>query len=92
VRDMKMPKVKNVVSRMRIDDKSYLWIQTNEIKVEADKILTAHDIFNYDGIYYAKVWTAINPSIFKKGKMYRMETDQETGYRSIKRYKVTWNY
>jgi hypothetical protein len=91
VRDMKMPKVKNVVSRMRVDDKSNLWIQTNEIKVEGDEILTAHDIFDCNGIYYARIWTPVVPSLIKDGKMYRMDTDQDTGYRSIKRYKVIWN-
>ncbi len=91
VRDMKMPKVKNVVSRMRVDDKSNLWVRTNEIKEEGDEILTACDIFDSDGFYYARIWTLVFPSLFKEGKMYRMHTDQGTGYRSIKRYKVIWN-
>jgi len=90
VRDMKMPKVKNVVSRMHVDDDSNLWIRTNEIKEEGDKILTAYDIFDPDGYYYTKVWFAILPFIFKKGKMYRMDIDQSTGYRTLKRYKVVW--
>ena len=92
VRDMKMPKVKNVVSRMHVDDESNLWIRTNEVKEEEDKTLTAYDIFDSDGFYYAKIWTPVLPSLFKDGKMYRMHIDQDTGYRSIKRYKVSWNY
>ena len=90
-RDMKMPKVKNVASRMHVDDKSNLWIRTNEIKEEEDKILTAYDIFDCDGIYYARIWTPVLPFLFKDGKMYRMDIDQGMGYRSIKRYKVIWN-
>lgn len=89
-RAMKMPKVKSIVERMYVDDESYLWIRTNEIKQEEDKILTAFDIFDSDGYYFAKVWTAITPFIFKKGKMYRMDTDQDTGYQTLKRYKVVW--
>jgi len=90
VRNMKMPKVKTIVSRMTIDDKGNLWIRTNETKEEEDKILTAFDIFDSDGFYYTKVWSEIFPFIFKKGKMYRMDIDRDTGYRSLKRYKVVW--
>ena len=90
-RDMKMPKVKSVVKWMYVDDESNLWVQTNETKKEEDKILTAFDIFNPDGHYYAKVWTEFIPFIFKKGKMYRMDTDQDTEYKTLKRYKVVWN-
>ena len=88
---MKMPKVKNVVSRMHVDDESNLWLRTNEIKEEEDKILTAYDIFDSDGIYYARIWTPVLPFLLKDGKMYRMDIDQGMGYRSIKRYKVIWN-
>jgi len=91
VRDMKMPKVKNVVSRMHVDDESNLWVRTNEIKEEENVTLTAYDIYNSDGIYYAKIWTPVLPFLFKNGKMYRMDTDQGMGYRSVKRYKVIWN-
>ena len=91
VRNMKMPKVKPIVSRMHVDDESNLWIRTNEIKEEEDKTLTAYDIFNSDGFYYARIWTPVLPSLFKDGKMYRGYTDQDTGYRSIKSYKVVWH-
>jgi len=90
VEEMEMPKVKSIVERMSVDDDGHLWIRTNEIKEEGDKILTAFDIFDSDGYYFMKVWTAIIPQIFKKGKMYRTDTDQDTGYRSLKRYKVIW--
>jgi hypothetical protein len=90
IEEMEMPKVKSIVERMCVDDEGNLWIRTNEIKEEEDKIRTAFDIFDSDGYYFAKVWTAVIPSIFKKGKMYRMDTDQDTGYQSLKRYKVIW--
>jgi len=90
IEEMEMPKVKSIVDGMYVDDEGNLWIRTNEIKEEADKVLTAFDIFNSDGYYFAKVWTAISPFIFKKGKIYRMDTDQDTGYQSLKRYKVIW--
>lgn len=90
VKTMKMPKVKNIVSMMYVDDERNLWVRTNESKREEDKILTAFDIFNSDGYYFAKVWIEFIYFIFKKGKMYRMDTDQETGYQTLKRYKVIW--
>ncbi len=90
IMDREMPKEKSIVEEMLVDDNSNLWIQTNEKRTDGDKILTAFDIFDSEGNYFAKVWTAVIPSIFKKGKMYRMETDQDTGYRSLKRYKVMW--
>jgi hypothetical protein len=90
IENMKMPKVKNIVSWMYVDDKGNLWIRTNEKKKEEGKTLTAIDIFDPDGYYYAKVWTEFTSLIFKKGKMYRMDTDQDTGYQTLKRYKVVW--
>lgn len=90
VKTMKMPEVKTIVSRMLVDDENNLWIRTNEEKKEKDKILTAFDIFDSDGYYFAKSWTAFYSFGFKKGKMYRMDTDQETGYQTLKRYKVVW--
>ena len=91
INEMEMPKVKSIVENMLVDNKSNLWIQTNEKKEEGDKILTAFDIFDSDGYYFAKAWTAVIPRIFKKGKMYMMEKDQDTGYQTLKRYKVIWN-
>ena len=89
--EIKMPKEKSIVEGMLVDDKGNLWIKTNELKKEGDKILTAFDIFDPDGSYFAKVWTAFIPRIFKKGKMYGMQKDQDTGYQTLKRYKVIWN-
>ena len=92
VRDMKMPKVKNVASRMHVDDESNLWVRTNEVEEEGDSKLTAYDIYNSDGYYFARIWTPVLPYLFKDGKMYRSDIDQGMGYRTIKRYKVIWNY
>jgi hypothetical protein len=92
IRTMEMPKVKSIVSMMLVDDDGNLWIRTNEKKEDKNKILTAFDIFNSSGFYLAKVWTPILPFIFKNEKMYRMDIDSHTGYITIKRYKVIWNF
>jgi hypothetical protein len=88
--EMEMPKVKSIVERMYVDEKGNLWVRTNEIKEQENKTLTAFDIFDSKGYYFAKIWTALIPSIFKKGKIYRMDADPDTGYQSLKRYKVLW--
>jgi len=90
-KEMELPKVKSITNRMLVDDESYLWLQTYEQRKEGDQIITAYDVFNSEGHYYARVWCEINPGLFIKGKMYRMETDQETGYRTLSRYRVVWN-
>lgn len=91
IKVMELPKVKSITNRMLVDDESFLWLQTYEQKKEGDQIITAYDVFNSEGHYYAKVWCEIIPGLFRKGKMYRMETDTETGYRTLSRYRVVWN-
>lgn len=90
VKEIELPKVKTVISRMLVDDEGYLWAGTNETEKKEDQTLVAYDIFNPDGYYYAKVWCAITPGLFKKEKTYSMEADEETGYRTLKRYRVVW--
>jgi hypothetical protein len=89
-KEMVMPSRKTVSSRMLVDDLGNLWIETHEQKEEEERTLIAHDIFNTNGYYEARVWLDIRPRQFVKGKMYRMQTDEETGYRFLKRYRVTW--
>jgi hypothetical protein len=90
IRKMSMPIVKTISSRVLVDDSGNLWVETHEQKEEGDRVFTAYDIFNADGYYEAKVWIDKGPSLLMKGKMYRMETDEETGYRFLKRYRVIW--
>ena len=87
----KMPGVKTVTERMIVDDEGNLWIETNELSEEKEKLLRAYDIFNKDGMYVYKVWLEKAPGIFKGEHMYRLERDEETDYRSLKRYRVIWS-
>lgn len=87
---MSMPKVKTITTRMFIDDKGNLWVETFEKIEEEDRILKAYDIFNADGSYEAKVWLDKDPAIIYKEKMYLMETDEETGFSAVKRFRLVW--
>jgi len=90
VKEMVLPSIKTIAPRMLVDDLGNLWIETHEQIDEVERTLTAHDIFNTDGYYEGRVWLDIRPRLFVKGRMYRMHTDEETGYRFLKRYRVTW--
>lgn len=87
----KMPRVKTITEKMIVDDVGNLWIETNELRKEKDNLFRAYDIFNEDGIYVYKVWLEKAPGLFKGEHMYRLERDEETDYRSLKRYRVIWS-
>ncbi|NOR15024.1 MAG: 6-bladed beta-propeller [Candidatus Aminicenantes bacterium] len=91
VQSIVFPSVKSVVQRMIVDDEGRLWVVTSEQKEEDEVTFTSYDIFNSDGHYEAKVWIDKPPSYFLKGKMYRMHTDEDSGYRYLKRYRVIWS-
>jgi len=91
VQGMAMPAVKTVTPRMLVDERGNLWVETYEQREEKDKVFTACDIFSPDGYYEAKVWMDVIPGIFVSGKMYRFHTDEETGFRLVKRYRVVWS-
>jgi hypothetical protein len=85
------PDVKTVTDRMLCDDRGFLWVETNEVKTEAGKKLTAYDVFDDEGRYDARVWLDAAPGKFAAGKMYRLKEDEETGVRVLTRYRVVWN-
>jgi hypothetical protein len=66
-------------------------VATNELDESGEGSRRAWDIFNPDGHYTCRLWLAIRPGIFVDGKMYRLHTDEETGFVTVKRYRVTWS-
>ena len=88
--EMSTPNVKTITTRMLIDDRGNLWIETFEKKEEEDRALKAYDIFNAEGSYEAKVWLDKDPAIIYKEKMYLMDTDEETGFSAVKKYRLVW--
>ena len=71
------------------DDKGRIFTQT--FQKSSDEMSSYYDVFNSDGQYIAKISLKHKPQIWKNGKLYTIETDEE-GYQYVKRYKVTWNY
>ena len=88
---LEMPNEKTISKHMIVDDKGYLWIETHEKDVRNGLTHKAYDIFDESGYYVFKVWSVISPGLFKNGSMYQMIQDEETGYRTFKRYSVVWS-
>jgi len=90
VKDMMLPSIKTITERMLVDDQGNLWVKTFEKKKQGERTYLAYDIFNPEGLYEARIWSDIRPQIFKDNKVYTLETDEETGFRTAKRYRVVW--
>jgi hypothetical protein len=86
-----MPDLKPVCERMLVDDAGRIWVELSEIRQEEGRTLTAYDIFDRDGRYLHKIWIEKRPGLFRNGRMYRMEADDETGDRTLKRYSILWS-
>jgi len=86
-----LPKIKTIANRMIVDNRGNLWMETNEKKKENEIDYVAYDVFNRDGYYDSKIWLDRSPDLFAKGKMYKMETEEETGLLYLKRYYVVWS-
>lgn len=71
------------------DETGRLYVQSNE-KGEGNNVYY-HDVFDRDGRYIAKVQLRQYPVIFRNGKLYSLE-ENEDGYQVIKRYKISWKY
>jgi hypothetical protein len=83
--------VKTVADDMFIDDRGNLWVVTNELDDSTDPPRRAYDMFNPEGRYTCRLWLDFRPGVFFRGKMYRLHSDEETGFVRAKRYSVTWS-
>ncbi len=85
-----MPNVKTVTDKMLVDGSGSLWVITHETKESNGHSLTSAAIFDTEGRFVTRVWLQKIPRILRGRKMYRLETDDETGYTSPVRYSVHW--
>lgn len=91
LREMDLPKLKTVTNHIILDDEGNLWVRTFEEREEGGRTKRAYDIFNHEGYYEARIWSHLTPTIIARGKMYHLDTDEETEFRTLKRYRVVWN-
>jgi hypothetical protein len=90
-REVELPKVKTVADDIFVDDRGNLWVVTNELDASKEPPFRAYDIFSPDGYYTSRLWLNFRPGVFVRGKMYRLDSDEETGFIRLKRYSVTWS-
>jgi hypothetical protein len=84
-----IPKYHPAFVRFVHDEAGRLYVQSYE-KGEGFNVYY-HDVFDRDGRYIAKIQLKRAPVIFRDGKLYSLEEDED-GYQYVKRYKVTWKY
>jgi len=87
-REVDLPEVKTVTDGMGVDDLGNLWVATNEVDERGETPRRAYDVFNPDGHYTFRIWLGFRPGVFVRGRMYRIHSDQETGFLTVKRYRV----
>jgi len=74
---------------MNIDDAGRIFVQTYEKTIDESGYY--YDVFNSEGKYIAKIPLKTQPRVWKRGKLYTIEEEEE-GYQVVKRYKVNWRY
>lgn len=85
-----LPVSKTITDHLVVDEQSNLWVELHEEREKNGVTETAYDIFDKDGIYHAQVWSSVRPQLFRNGKMYSLVEDEETGFRSVRRYSIEW--
>jgi len=74
-------------NRFTLSDEGKIFVETMERNIENGNY--CYDVFDSDGKYMAKISLNPRPKIWKKGKLYTIEEDED-GYQMIKRYKTDW--
>lgn len=72
-----------------LDDEGRIFVNTFENTEE--ELVPTNEVFDSEGRYIAKISLNAMPLLWKRGKLYTIEEDEE-GFKVVKRYKVTWNY
>lgn len=75
---------------LSVDDDGRIFVKTYERVGENERDFY-FDVFDPEGRFIIKFSHWIKPQVWKKGKVYTIESDDD-GFPVVKRYKVTWNY
>ena len=76
--------------KLTVDDKGRIYAMTWE-RAGKDEYWLYYDVFDVEGKYIAKIPLFMSIQVFKKNRLYTIESDDD-GYYVVKRYKVIWNY
>jgi hypothetical protein len=88
LRDMfEFPKVFPPFQLFTLDEKGRIFVRTWEKGPEKDEFV--HDIFDSEGRFISQFTSKINVSVWKNGKAYAIDENEE-GFPIIKRYSVRW--
>jgi hypothetical protein len=87
--DVRFPDTYPPFKGFSFDDEGRLFVRRYEREERADGEL--FDIFDAENHYVASQRLRMNPLIWKKGRMYAIEDDEE-GFNVVKRYLVTWKH
>jgi hypothetical protein len=71
-----------------LDDTGRIYVKTWQ--EPTDRVQYLCDVFDKEGRYIARIPLSISPQVWKKGKVYTIEEDEE-GFHQIKRYQVIWD-
>ena len=87
--EVSIPKYHNPLQWFGTDDDGRIFVRTHEQVKEGKGFY--YDVFDVEGKFIAKVPLKRRPLLIKDNKFYAVEEDEQ-GFLSIKRYKVTWNF
>ncbi len=84
---LEFPKYYPAYESFTIDEEERLFVRSYKKGKEKDVFFL--DIFSTDGKYFSTLATKANPRVWKNGKMYSVE-ENDDGIKVIKRYSVSW--
>ena len=87
--EQELPKFYPAFKSLSVDEKGRLFVCTFKKISEGEE--SYYDVFNSDGKYIAEISLRAKPRVWKSGKIYTIEENEE-GFQVVKRYKVSWNY
>lgn len=87
-RECRIPKYRPFYSRIMKDDKGHIYVFKLKSILSEEKG-TNFDLFSQEGYYLYKVKIHdVIPRIVKKGFIYAISSDPDTGYYKVKRYRI----
>jgi hypothetical protein len=84
---LEFPKYYPAYESFSLDEEGRLFVRSYKKGKEKDVFFL--DVFGADGKYFSTLATKTNPRIWKNGKMYSIE-ENDDGIKIIKRYSVSW--